>query len=321
MNIQRINLQNLILFRKENELAGNSTSVRGEYFLPSLNTTAFYKMNGCMCDAHNDEDLRELLASQLLDEIGIPHTNIMLAHNGNEHGCLSLNILNKDERFVQQPTFSNVPIRCAKDYIENDISEISTLPNISSKTIENRKTYLIQLLYYSAILSNTDISSNNTMLIYNNVTGQYRNPEAYDLGLSFSSDSNRTFFADKGSTELLKELYDNYPTIISPIALKVEKQLTPEKINEFIANPIYDDFNPEVKKQIVADLNARIDLVKEYNKNILGNNFKKTISISSIAKKAQGIDINLKDKVRDLMFKLKNRVLGKEDMADGNFRN
>lgn len=306
MGITRLNLQNLELVRKEEDIPGNFISVRGEYFISEIGKTAFYKENGCMDDAHNDEDLRELFASQLLNEIDIPHADIILAYNENRHGCLSINILKENEAFVEQISSSYNPVYSVRDYIEKDISKISVLPNMTPEVIESRKVYLVKLLYYSAVLSNTDISSNNSQLIYNKETGEYRNPEVYDMGLSFTSDSDRTFFQDKGPNEVLKELYSDYATIISPIAVKVEKQLTPEKINGLISASIYDDFDPQVKKQIVSDLNDRINLVKKHNSKTL------KIQISSIAEKVKGVNIQLKDKVSSLISGLKN-VLGRED--------
>lgn len=329
MGVQRFNLSDLKKVRDEMEIPGNFTSVRGEYLLPGMNKTGFYKMNGCMVDAHEDEDLRELLASNILSTIGIPHADIVLINDDKaEHsfnnekysrGCLSMNILRENESFAQLPDFVHGPIKTVNDFIENDLAQISSLPNITPEVLQNRKVYLAQLLYSSAILSNTDLSYNNSQIIYNEQTGEYRNPESYDLGLSFTS-SDRTFFNEKSSKDILSELYKDYAVEIFPIAQKVEAELTPEKINELLSDPIYQGFAPKTQEQIVSDLNGRIDLVKRFNRNILeyGVAEPQQISVQDIATKVKGSRVSLKDKVSNFISNLKNRIIGKDNREDGN---
>ena len=48
MEITRFNLSDFKKLRGEWDIPGNSTSVRGEYLIPGMNITVFYKMNGCM---------------------------------------------------------------------------------------------------------------------------------------------------------------------------------------------------------------------------------------------------------------------------------
>lgn len=55
-----------------------------------------------MLYARGDEDLRELLAAKLMDKIGFSHSDVILATDENgENGCLSVNILNENEEFVE----------------------------------------------------------------------------------------------------------------------------------------------------------------------------------------------------------------------------
>lgn len=48
MEIKRFNLSDFKKVRDENDIPSNFTSVRGEYLIPGMNITGFYKMNGCM---------------------------------------------------------------------------------------------------------------------------------------------------------------------------------------------------------------------------------------------------------------------------------
>ena len=45
MYTKKVNLSELITVRTESEIEGNFTSVRGEYYVPSINKTGFYKEN------------------------------------------------------------------------------------------------------------------------------------------------------------------------------------------------------------------------------------------------------------------------------------
>lgn len=94
--MNRIDLCKLNKIRDKEEIPGEFSSVKGEYLIDSIGKTAFYKENGYMGGyAEYDADLRELLSAQILDLIDVPHANIILAQNGEDEGCLSINILNK----------------------------------------------------------------------------------------------------------------------------------------------------------------------------------------------------------------------------------
>ena len=87
---------------EEDDIPGTFTSVRGAYYIPQIDKIGYYKQNGCMIDSFWDADLRELLASRVLDVIGVPHADVVLAYDdeNDEYGCFSINILGKDEKFV-----------------------------------------------------------------------------------------------------------------------------------------------------------------------------------------------------------------------------
>ena len=63
--MDRIKLSDLTLVKDEDDILGNFTSVRGEYYIPQIGKTGFYKMNGCMMGGDKDEDFRELISVYL----------------------------------------------------------------------------------------------------------------------------------------------------------------------------------------------------------------------------------------------------------------
>lgn len=316
-NTKRFNLSEFKKVKEEIDIPGNFTSVRGAYFIPGINKLGFYKENGCMIGAMEDADLRELLASDILEVIEVPHADIIPIYSEEDkrNGCFSVSILGDYESFVDTPIeiYGN-SIDTVSDFVEEDAKRTSKLPNITPEMIEERRKYAINYLYISALLSNTDVKTDNMQIIYNNQTGEYRNPEYYDAGISFISDEQRTFFSEKGSEEILKELYRDYAVEIFPLAQCVEQKLTGQRINEIMQNSIYKGFDENTKADIVGQLNSRLDLIKRYNHNILeyGTAEPPVISIEEIYEKTSGVKVSLKDRVGDFIANLRNRISSKE---------
>lgn len=265
----RFGLSNFKKVIEEKQIPGNFTSVEGAYYIPGIDTLGFYKKNGCMLAAQNDEDLRELLASEILKSIEEPHAEIVPVFDEQEHnnGCLSLSILKKGEQFAPLPFMQarTKPITTVKEYIEQDLKDIEKLPNITPEIMEDRRKYLARYLFLSALLSNTDIKSDNCQMIYSEKTGQYRNPDYYDAGLSFIFGEYNTFFDGKAPETILRELYKDYAQEILPLAKKVEEKLTQTHIDELLSNSIYNGFKPNVKQEIAKGLKARVNCITKYN--------------------------------------------------------
>lgn len=304
MHTQKLNLSELMTVRTESEIEGNFTSVRGEYYVPSISKTGFYKQSGCMLDANGDEHLREALASDILKMIGMPCADVIMVHDdiNNENGCLSVNILNPNEQFVSSeighfdPYTSSKPVYNINDYIENDLDKCSRLPNMTTQILDERRKFLIRYLFSSAVISNTDIKTDNCQLIYNSKNGKYRNPEYYDAGIAFLEGENRKFFGTQTSKEVLQELYNNFPLEIAELAQSVEQNLTPRSIGKLINNDLYSDFSKEVCKEIKQRITDIANFVKTQNHKV----------------KRQDIGINIKQKIANVIAKIKNIFSGKE---------
>lgn len=323
--IERFNLSEFKKVKEEDEIPGNFTSVRGAYYIPNINKIGFHKENGCMIGAENDADLRELLASKVLDVIGMPHADIVPIYDdkSRQNGCLSINILKDNEIFIESQSKSHQvnAAKTVKDFIENDIKRISELPGITPEVIENRRKYIAQYLFVSALISNTDIKMDNMQIIYNQETGKYRNAEYYDAGVSFILDQDRYFFDEKNPEKILSELYKDYAVDIFPLAQQTEQRLTKDKITELMLDSIYDGFDEKIKKNISIGLNNRVNLITKYNHNILkyGTAEPPIISVKSINEATKETDISIKDKVISFINELKYKIIGK-DNRNGNDR-
>lgn len=318
---KRFNLSEFKKVLEEDDIPGNFTSVRGVYLIPNVNEIGFYKENECMMGAEKDAYLRELLAMEILNELRVPHADIVPIYDeeNKRNGCFSINILKNNEEFVK-PSYDSKGSTTVKDLIESDSDKFVQLPNVTSEMIQNRKKYMAQYLFISALLSNTDIKEDNREIIYNKKTGEYRNPEYYDAGISFISNENRFFLNRKSPEKILSELYKDYAVEILPLAQQTEQALTKSKIMELLSDSIYDGFDKDVKKDAIG-LNNRVNLITRYNHNILEYGIAEppTIPIEDIGKGTKDIDISLKDKVIGFIQNIKNKII-KKDNRDGNYR-
>lgn len=310
--MERLNLSQMQLAKEEDKIPGNFTSVRGEYYIPDIGKTGFYKLNGCMLDARDDEDLRELLAARLMDRIGFLHSDIILATDENgQNGCLSVNILNENEEFVE-PSKKGIQYRAINnidDFINWDLEQISSIPGINSEDLRMRKEYLLKYLLISAFISNTDIKMDNMMIIKNNRTGIFRNPEYYDMGIAFIEKNDRRFFSKYSSNQVIQYLYETYPSQIVPFGKIIEEKLNQDFIESLLKEEAFDGFSSENKKIIKNQLFDRIDYVKQLNTRGENNFIFPTNEIHEISKE---IPLTLRDRVAVFMCKIKNKIFGRD---------
>lgn len=310
--MKRLKLSQTELVKNEDNILGNFTSVRGEYYIPDIGKTGFYKLNGCMLDARDDEDLRELLAARLMDRIGFLHSDIILATDENgQNGCLSVNILNENEEFVE-PSKKGIQYRAINnidDFINWDLEQISSIPGINSEDLRMRKEYLLKYLLISAFISNTDIKMDNMMIIKNNRTGIFRNPEYYDMGIAFIENNDRRFFSKYSSNQVIQYLYETYPSQIVPFGKIIEEKLNQDFIESLLKEEAFDGFSSENKKIIKNQLFDRIDYVKQLNTRGENNFIFPTNEIHEISKE---IPLTLRDRVAVFMCKIKNKIFGRD---------
>ena len=194
MSVDRIDLSECELVKDERDIPGCYTSVRGEYFIPAIGKTGFYKTNKSFFET---VDLVEHLASSVLKKLEIPCADIVLAKNDadNDIGCFSMNVLEEDEHFIpinfQMITGEGrVDFRGIQRLVASDIENYKTqYPEIPADVLEERRDFLKKYIFISAFLGNYDVATSNCQLVYNEKTGEYRNPAYYDMGMSFSGKS------------------------------------------------------------------------------------------------------------------------------------
>lgn len=309
--MDRLKLSNLTLVKEENQILGNFTSVVGEYYIPQIGKTGFYKMNGCMIGAKEDEDLREMLSARVMDKIGFPHADILLASdNENGNGCLSINILNENEEFIE-PDKNLVKYRQINridDFIENDLEEISTISGITSEDLRLRKEYLLKYLLVSALIGNTDIKIDNMFIIKNSETGEFRNPEYYDMAAAFIDSDCRNFFLKFSAEQIIEQLYELYPSQIVPFGRNIQEKLNKETIKE-VLNDFFDGFSKESGEQIMNQLFKRVELIERLNSKEK-NNF--LYGTNSLHDSSKGTDISLIDKVKHILTRYREQTKGRD---------
>ena len=324
--MERIKLSTLEEVNSKVNIDGNfgASSVVGEYYIPSIGKTGFYKENGYTPDSKNDEDLRELFCSKIMEKIGFPHADIILAHDdeNNRNGCLSVNILNEDEHFVNPISeyLSNPDIpQLAKifhlfkfdsidDFIKDDLEKNSSIQGITSEDLKDRKEYLLNYLFVSALVSNYDIKIDNRLMIKNDSTGEFRNSEYYDMAIGFYEDSHK-FLLKFSANEIIQMLYKQYPSQIVQFGKHIEETLNEEDIDEMLNGDNFQGFTDDTKKAIVDQLTDRLTTIRNLNSRE-ENKFKFGINrLHDVTKK---VTLPLRDKVANYMINIKNKFLGRE---------
>lgn len=312
-NIKRYGLSNYKKVDNKGKIPLYCCSIYGIYEIPEKNRIGYYKKNGAMLTAKTDADLRELLAADILEEIGIPHAEIIPVYDekNSVNGCISVNILDDDEEFISVDD-NIVPALSLDDFINRELDDMSNLSNVTPELLEKRRKYVIQYLFLSALLSNADLKRDNIKLIHNVKNGSYRNAEYYDSGIAFVE--NRTFLEDLYAKDLLVELYKKYPKEIYLLAENVVDKLTPSKVKQIMSNGIYNGFEENTKSDIEKNLNDRVAFISR-NNDIIKNKIEneEEISIEEIEEISKDVDISLKMKIKNKLMKLKNKMIKDKD--------
>lgn len=309
--MERLKVSDSKLIRDEENIPGSFSSVTGEYFIDFADKTGFFKVNGCMMNAQYNEDLIELLSSKVLDQIEYPHAEIILATDEKgENGCLSVNILNPNERFIE-PTREkpNPDVSCIDDFLNNDLTQIASIPGITSEDLIKRKEFVLRYLLASAVISNPDIKMSNIFIIKDDKTGIFRNPEYYDMGLAFTGNDETKFFNILSATDLIEQLYESYPSQIVPFGKNIQEKLDDEFFDSLSQEECYEELSVKMKNSIIEQLRERTNFIKELNSKEQ-NNFEYTTD--EIHEASKDVPLTLKDNSANFMARLKNKILGRD---------
>jgi len=326
MSYNRTYLSSCSKVKDEADIPGNFTSVRGEYFVPSMNRTGFYKLNSSF---ENNPDLRELLASMILKQINVPSADVLLVYDDidQENGCISMSILRDGEYFLEDGLFEQVDIpenlqslQGLERFIETDLHRCASKYNFTPELLAERKRFLIEYVFVSAFLGNDDIKTGNCQLIYNQNTGVIRNPEYYDMGMSFEGPATvsqgrrpRYFFNTQEDIDVLQELYEKYPSEIADISKRIEQGLSKPYIETLLNNEAFEDWELETRTKILNHLGRKIAYISKQNELLYGVTHSEDSFLTSteeIGSVTQETSISLIDKAKVFLQSLKERMLG-----------
>lgn len=270
-----------------------------------------------------------MLASLLLKKINVPAADILLIYDDNkqENGCLSMNILKDGEYFLEDHPFEdmNFPeslknLQGLDRFIETDLYRCSSKYNVTPEFLKERKKFLIQYVFVSAFLGNDDIKTDNCQLIYIQNDGTIRNPEYYDMGMSFrgpdivSKDSRaRYFFGNQLDMDVLQELYEKYPSEIEDISRQIEISLNKKDIRALLNEDVFQGLDKETRKKIWIDLGKKIAYISKQNELLYGVTHNRNSFLTSpeeIRDATKDTNITLIDKARLFIKTLKTKMLG-----------
>ena len=323
----RIKLSDCVKVRKEEEIEGKFTSVIGEYYVPSEKKTGFFKTDSSF---YNHSDLRELLASRLLKKMEIPCADILLAYDdtNSEEGCLSMNILGENERFLELDIFSQMDdekfegVYGLERFLQRDLYSYSKQHNIPTAFLEKRRIYLLENAFISAFLGNDDVKTENCKIVYNEKTGEYRNPEYYDMGMSFEGPAidkekdekhQRYFFDERTDIETLNELYHKYPHEIAGISRKIAERIDREAVKKILSDEVFEELDEETRKRIWLHIGKKISLISRRNKELYGINLKKgsfATSLEDVESTIRTAKVPLIERTKNFLQRLRLKEMG-----------
>ena len=147
------------------------------------------------------------------------------------------------------------------------------------------------------------------MIIKNNSTGAFRNPEYYDMGVAFIENDDRKIFSKYSSNQLIEQLYEAYPSQIVPFGRIIEEKLNEDFIETLLQEEVFDGFLSEDKEIIRNQLFAKMDCIKKLNARRENDFIFPTNEIHETSKETP---LTLRDRVAVFMYKIKNKILGRD---------
>jgi len=276
--MKRINIKELTNIDKEYFLSVDETGqlIDGTstlYFAvnPYNDRSGVLKQNGCVLGVDN-EDLRERLASQILNLCGVPCANIeLMIDDAGKHYCFSYNVLQENEIHIQLPQVvikqNDDKEKMFLDYMNEIFNSCNNLPNKSIE-IKNR---LLQIYFMDLIIDHYDRKLSNCKIIYNKLTGEYKAPIAYDYGVAFNSNSHQkgdlySYFTNE---EIMYYMLKNYYKELENTINNIFCILTDENIDLILNNEIYEALDIEL---IGNGIKNRVNQLQEIIFNLQNKN-------------------------------------------------
>lgn len=223
-----------------------------------------YKENGCMLGIDN-EDVRERLASDILNSVGIECADIDLVYDETtkQNACFSNYIITDDERLIE-PWCHNFVVKSddkIDNFVEKYIQGVKAVTNNKKFLKECRKnTY--KKIYMGCILDQYDIKPDNLPIVYNDKTGKAKIAAWFDNATAFKEDSlqKQDFFDSISSDEVFSQLFTKHYNEIKELANKVESVLSEENINKlFSADYVKDAFSDKEVESIKSRFKRQVE--------------------------------------------------------------
>ena len=303
---QRIHLKNCKIIKTKEQIQSKTNAVIGEYYVQEKGKKGFYKKNGCTEASNKDEDLRELLASEILDEIDIPHAEINLIYDDdkNDKGCISYSVLKKGEKILKEE-FRAKSSRSVEEFINNNLNGLKFNSEMTNEFIEKRKKYLACNIFANALINNIDIKIDNMPIIFNMKNDTYRNAPCFGFSKAFTDSDEETKFG-MTTKEIIRELFEKYYYLIKDIVRDTIQNLNNEKIDLIMNKLTYKqgfklNYN-KINEQLKSNLYLINELEKEQKINEVKKNYadsirNKGISLNDIRLRIKDVKVIDKDKV------------------------
>lgn len=230
-----------------------------------------YKENGYIMGIDNN-DIREKLASEILNTVGIKCADIDLVYDEAtlESSCFSNYVIEDNEELVT-PAVRDINYHGSEDKIEyffqkyiEGVKEFSTDENLLKDCRKNFYNYT----YMSCILDSYDLKAEHLPLVYNQDTNSYKTSPWFDFGTAFYFGNQNEFFKEMGSREVMSSLFEKHYEDIKDISTTVHTTLTPKKINELFSSNYLDELDASERIQMQARIMSQIEKSKELEQNL-----------------------------------------------------
>lgn len=234
-----------------------------------------YKENGCMIGVAN-EDVREKLASDILQKIGVPCAQIDLVYDEtlNQNACFSNYILDEDEIIVDLKDHNS--IYANKDVVENFVANYMVSVNEHTKDkkfLKQCEKNIYEYIYMSCMLDSYDLKTDNIPIMKNLNKNCFKVCPWFDFGVAFQEDSfqKKGMFLEHSSDEILNILYQNHFEKISGISEKVNEKLDEQTVEElfgqeYVAEAFSVDTLEQIKNRFSSQL-RKSNLLREKRKD------------------------------------------------------
>ncbi len=246
-----------------------------DYSLVKTGNSVYYcainKLNkklGVLKKNNNNDDVRELLGSQIFELCGVKHATIELMQDDfNNHFAFSYWVLKKDEKHISisEPNMSHEKKdKIYLEYFRKIARQLMLVKGISHIEVKEIIKTIKNIILVNCLIENSNSKLDNMKIIQNINSLRCFSPIAYNFGSCFSNGKNKSgIFSYLSTEEVLNSLfYYDYKDIdktLRNIKLKINK----EKINELFNQPFVNfSDKSEIKERFELRVNK---IVSNYN--------------------------------------------------------